>query len=1835
MDKNRNEVQDDKDLSNLELMTNSVGNLNNKSNLGIDPINKDINKRNDIKSNQDLTLNNPTNLASNQKLPANKNYIEDNINIESKNLNPKNIDNSKNIFDEKIFSDDDMSLNKSIFNNQNSNKNINNAYNSSTNSLLFSLNINEIPFENNNNEINENLKNDIKKIIPNEIFNNLNYSNNQLITNVKEGLKKLFIYLSDSLNNQKKINGSNDYYYNNDLNSENLLKIYIFIKMILNNFKIENNDTINESLFIINLILPLLPTNYIKNICEQLINIFYYKTVFEELRKNIYLLFKQILRLNQNTFFDKIFLLLNNEKNLNIKYFWEKFIYDLIQKSNENYGIGFDINNNEGIINILNEYHKDDLINFCLNLFNYDDLNEISSNKEAYELIECICNNKILSHENKDYDENSFKEGILNKVKDNESLYIIIKNIFEKKINNSIFSLNNEIHRSKNNFENLKDNNSLEDEDFKSGTFFKGSFANLKINKDIYLSKESENLGEINNFKDEKYENKINNNDDKMNKDNKEIFEIMNNNIIYKDNNNLKTKKNKKKKKIFQIDLSEDDENIEDIKNTNQININENNKEKDIKENNINFINNYSNKLSNYSEYNNSIPHTNIHRFSNYNEKYSGDSLINYKYSGSTNNEINLNDEQKEKNSFNDRSTITTNLMNNTKNDETLNNGNTLNNNLFSSFSSFSSFKGTKNYTRAENISNNNINNNELNSNGENNKIINNKNFLNLIKNKIYSNNNIEVNKENNIIDNSNILELMDNNNKINDNKDEKIKNNEKINLIDNNKFMNMINKDINENIIAKNNIENRQNSYKNDSTSKKKLEDKNNSFNYTNCLNLIEKGKWIEKQNQVNLLKKQLDKSLTKQNYSNSNIEIENIINLINKKLKDNQQKLVILILEILEIIINKLEEIFNVEYLPILSKSIINNLNDNNIQLRTKTVGIILKILTYNKKDFFINELIESLKLDKNNMRIELLTILNQYFSKNKNNNSKKANKNFFNLLVDPLVLCIEDKSSRIRNLSEELIKESTNYIMIEKYYESTKKLYGKVGEDKVNYKINEIYCLEKNLNIANNNNNNNSASSIDNANIRKSGRILNLTIKKDNIETLERSKSFDSNKKRNKDNNILKKKNNLNDINSVSYNDNNNNNNNSFAKNIDYKNIFRKNINFLDNKKYRNNKDMKLGKNFITIKEKGKNDLKPLTQIFINDYINNCINPCDKKLNLILNSFNKVIINCDINFKTCFLMNLDIILEFIIRLFDYNINNNNDFINEYIAFIDNIYEKLIIYNLKMTYIENCLILHSLIFLSKYKPDIISSIKKFYKLISIDKVFKILFDYNDLNDIEIQKNILDLFKNEFLQGNIDITNDNFSIAKKINKFFYNEKLVSYTKNIFKEIYGIVGDKIIEEFINKLNKQDKNIFLNNVDFNIKNNIIKENLIEKNEEKNITAKNGDLKFNNNPKIIKKKIIKNNAIIYKNKENFIKEKNNINNNKLMEDNLLNQIEKNLINDFNNKKILENTINNNNKLDSPNKIIKQKEEVQSNDNNSLKENNDNKIDVTNINEILELINDLSLNNNEIEKIDEINNNIIINKLKLISIFKDLFKNSSNFDNNKKILMESIELILDSLSTELNIFYNINTMNSQCPQNIISYIREIISVFYIISTKSEIIQIIKENILNKLLILFLNYLEIDKEEKISDINNDFNDIFQKINKITLNIIQKSNREEIIIVLMKLISNFKEESNIALLGINCLVKLIKITDFKKIDSVKILTEIIITIQDEELFLGINNNKANELFLKSIKKLLNQLVMKRKYNILKDYQMAINNCNLQDEKVCEWIQKILEHNKY
>ena len=1489
MDKNVDELQD---LFNSELMTNSIP-ISNPESLY-------------LKNNQNT-------------IKENKNYKEDIINTNNKQ--PKTIKESKiskesKLYDlNKIFSDDDMSLNKSnklLKQNSTNNKNINisNKNNISTNSLVLSLNINEIQLEDNN---------DIKKIIPSEIYNYIRYSGNQLINNTKEGLKKLFIYLSDSLNNQKKINGSNDYYYNNDLNSENLLKIYIYIINIIN--KNENKaDIINEGLFIINLILPLLPTMYLNNICVQLIEKFYYKTALDELSKNNYLLFKQILRLNQDTFFDKVFSYLNDEKNMEIKKFWKKFIFDLIQKNNENCGIDYFLENNENIINILNEYHKDNLVDFCLDLFDYNDLNEVNSNKDAIELIKCISENKILSNKDDNADIKSFQEMILSKSKNNDTLNIIINNIFNQK-NKEIKTFNFDDKKMSNDFSSKNNLN--------SGSYFMGSFGTFNANKNNTILQKNEN----NIINDHNKENNGNFEESLEKYKNNDIFEVMDNNIIYdnnKENNILiNNQSNKKEEENILIKGSKGD-NLYLYSD----------KEEDSIDNNKNNKNNNKDDA-----------------ITNYRNKNSGDSVVNYKFSISNKEMVGVNNQKNEKKSINNKNNI--NAINNNKNQskrtskiseyyEYFNKRNTLNNNLFSSFSSFSSVKRNSN-----DIINNNNDINENDEINEDTNIIDNNNFMNLIKNNNDNKEKKENNKinDNNIDINKNIVDINKENNNI-------INNDNFLNLINNKSNFIKQNNKINTNemkILEENNNINKINNKKNDYNN---LQVEKEGFNYEKCLNIIDKEKWSEKQEQIKLLKKELDNKLSKDNYNNSDIPMDSMINLITKKLNDKQQKLVILILELLEIIINKLNEIFNDEYLPILSKSLINNLNDNNIQLRYKAATVILKILSFNKKDFFINQLIESLKTDKNNMRIEILTILYQYFS-TKNSSSKKSNKNYFELLVEPLILCLEDKFNKIRNLSEELIKESSKYISIEKYYEAAQHLYSKVFQDKIISKIKEIYGLENKDELK--------------KSIKSISSIIDISNELTKSKKQKgRSKSFDINSK----DKYVKKNVNVNTnknkaLKNKNINDNKKNNNiinkEESEKEIDYKNVFKKNQNFIELKKYRSNKDIKLNKNFLSIKEKAnmfinnpninpnnQYDLKPLFQIFTNDFINQVLIPCNKDLNLIISQINKILLFiADKNFKSDFISNLDIILEFIIRLIDKNILEKKlDFIYTYITFINNLCEKLIKLNIKLSQIEYNIIVQSLIYLAKYnKKDAFNSVKNFFKLISIEKTFRILFDYNDLNDIDTQKNVVELFKFEFIQGNIDISKDNFLLPKKVIKFFYKEELCESGKDFFKDIYTIIGDKKFEEFVSKLNKQEKNILLKNIDF----------------------------F---------------PLKYKNKEN--KKKINITEFKIDLSNL--DVSENLKNKDNNTMI---------KNIKPKKLINK-------DNNTIIENPpiiDKKKEINNINELNEILVELNSNSDEFnienynKENDKNNNNILANKIKSLTILKDLFS-EINYPKNKNI-------------------------------------------------------------------------------------------------------------------------------------------------------------------------------------------------------------------------------------
>ena len=1849
MNKNRNEELDDYDLVNYQNMNNNSvrATLTHRNNELVDNnINQTPNIKSDSNSNFndiDLTNTNDCNLESSftsfKPINSNKHYNEDipinptnisnnysnlnnysnspifniinnnNINYEQINVENNNSDDNtnnsnyaKNIIEEKIFSEDDTSLNRSnnknnfniIKNKQNESSNINKNNNISTNSSIFSLNSNNlvIDINTNNNNFNINNEDEISKIIPNEI---LNYFNNPQL-NKKEGFKKLFMYLSDSLNNQKKLGNSNYFYYNNDLTSDNLLKIYIFIKNIISEEK--DYSIINEALFIINLLIVSLPSEAINSIFSELIDFYYDKVTIFELKKNINILFKQILNSNKTLFLENIFCKLQKESvSFEINNYYCSFFKDVI--NNEN--------NNE-IISLISQNYKDELVVLCLDLIQKEKFNE------SKELMKCIYSNRILCG-----NKGTFRGYIYEKIGKNKKMYDIIEKIFDevdgknKNLNNDNFNQDN-IKELEGYFDDLVDNN------------FENNIKLNKYNKDNNIAED-----------DNDYDHNILNNYNNLNK--------IQNNI---DNNN----------------------------------------------NYNNYRNAYIDKNSNtniggqYFEQKNNNNNNHYNDNYNYNNTFTTGDFQNYFHYPNAKN-MNFNETEYMNNIPNNINNILNKDIKLTKETELSKTNRTSNNNTIKN-----------NFVQPINIAVNNIDSQNSKSNSNSNK-----NSQSIKKINPNSNNN-----SNNTSNNNKIIKTQ----------------------------KPIISKKLNP-------------SPGNSNFSS------NKNFDYQDCISLINTGKWFDKQESINKLKEELNKNLSKESYLKNNfsdnsksIPIDSLINLIKEKLKDKQQKLVILIIDLLDVIVTKLQEIFNENYLSFISILLINNLNDNNIQLRFKTSSIIKKILTYNNKDFFISELTDSLKLEKNNMRVELLIIFIDYINFTLDKKNIKATKNFFNILVESLIICLEDKYNRVRNLTEEIIKESIAYVNIQKYYSASKKLYGKVVQDKVDYKINELYGINKNCSIGDNEIDK-IPSTVDNSKINKNKKIINLL--QENVKNFDdfnkefvRSKSTDNNKndKRKANINQINNVNNLKNLNITKKDLDNKKINN--VNNDDFKNAFKKYTNFSEIKKNRINRDIKLDKNFLSIKEKSKllaikynnnnnfiADTKPLTQILNAEFINKYFNT--NNLKIILTNLTLLLVNNEKNFKEYFLPNIDIFLEFIIRLFE--INSSNNYLNEYFNLIDKIYEQIKLKNVNLTSIEYGIIIHSLAYFSKY--DKITSellLKKFLDILGETKFFKELLSYNDFNDKEVQENIINIFRKEFQRGAINITGE-FDNMRKLIKLLYNENLKIIAKELFMEIKNTVGEELFSEFVQKLNKQDKNILLtnlgmndfnNNINNNIEfisnkkkpvnkicidiNDIMKENELITNKSK---SKKSNIKKNNTQQNVKdKEIVKKQEILKLENSNnnkddldFLSEEfkiafdrefnNDINNtNKNINDMSVNNVDQNVKKNLNsnytrnmnintnpnsnlnqniNKNLIKNS-NKNNEFDNINqklhsennlnnllikskpispKISQKNNHISFNSNKNIKtmniesnkniapENSSTKTQILSSENIFELLQNLSNSNPDMEEEFEISDDIIkdlnineekiTNKLVILSTLKNLFaKNSNNYEINKKSIFDTISYIFEALSNELNIFFNINIImssNSKFPSYLYTYISELLNIFRLISNKSEIIVSLKENILNKICIMFLNYLQIDKEEKISQ---NFSELFNEINKITLNIIYKANRELIIIVLLKLINNFKNESDIALLGINCLVKLIKVTDFKEIRIYRLLDEVIIEVNDEDLMESMCKNKSNELFIKSIKKLLNNMVCVHKEKILKEYQKVIATNGIRDEKVIMWINKILEH---
>jgi hypothetical protein len=233
----------------------------------------------------------------------------------------------------------------------------------------------------------------------------------------------------------------------------------------------------------------------------------------------------------------------------------------------------------------------------------------------------------------------------------------------------------------------------------------------------------------------------------------------------------------------------------------------------------------------------------------------------------------------------------------------------------------------------------------------------------------------------------------------------------------------------------------------------KQNKNNKKNEIDYTIIIKNIETGKWVDKKENLEILINEVTN-----NFQNIKNPYE-IILLIKEKLNDKQQKLVLMITTLLDLMVNKLKDDFNKQFLSIITVPLINNLNDNKDEIRKSTKNVICNIILFEDSDFLINHLITTLKQEKFHLRYEILN----FFIEKMNILTKKH----FNLLVEPLLLCLQDKSNEIKNLSENIIKESKKHININEYYDSIKILFKKVIGENIKEIVEKCFEIDKKKN------------------------------------------------------------------------------------------------------------------------------------------------------------------------------------------------------------------------------------------------------------------------------------------------------------------------------------------------------------------------------------------------------------------------------------------------------------------------------------------------------------------------------------------------------------------------------------------------------------------------------------------------------------------------------------------------------------------------------------------------------------------------------------------------
>ena len=223
-----------------------------------------------------------------------------------------------------------------------------------------------------------------------------------------------------------------------------------------------------------------------------------------------------------------------------------------------------------------------------------------------------------------------------------------------------------------------------------------------------------------------------------------------------------------------------------------------------------------------------------------------------------------------------------------------------------------------------------------------------------------------------------------------------------------------------------------------------------------------IDRGKWIEKKEGIEYINSVIDKT----NNKISKNGLQDLFELIKDKLNDGNQNFVRMILQLLNhLIISLVTQIkffYNNIIYPLLLK-----LSDKNKLIRDECITCIENWIKFQNFEIFATN-IPNLLINNENfeLRLELLNLLSKYKDHIKNTYPKL----FFKELTKSFLTCLQDKNTKIRTLTEELIKNFSNFIPRDKYILELKDIKNTISDylfniiDKLLPKLNEENCLEE---------------------------------------------------------------------------------------------------------------------------------------------------------------------------------------------------------------------------------------------------------------------------------------------------------------------------------------------------------------------------------------------------------------------------------------------------------------------------------------------------------------------------------------------------------------------------------------------------------------------------------------------------------------------------------------------------------------------------------------------------------------------------------------------------